>query len=120
MEQPTPKPTELVAASTAGSSQGTTACTTAEQANGCMDGDGEGEGGRPSAVEATSVDKDVLEMKTGGDAAAVATGGQAHERKKRPPRVGSVRQGRKEKRKAEWKAKKARMKETKVLERQQR
>ena len=111
------------------SRQGTTTRTEAQEVDESLRVDsGESEGGTLSnanddlEADTTRGDEGVLE--TGGDAGAVAggagDGGQAHGRKKRPPRVGSVRQGRKEKRKAEWQAKKARMKETKLLERQQR
>lgn len=59
----------------------------------------------------------------GGDSAAVAgaaEGGGGQAGSKRSPRVGSVRQGRKEKRRAGWEAKKALIKEKKRAEREKR
>lgn len=123
----------VVPASAGDSRRGTPISAMEPQENdgACIDGDESGEGKPGNAADDVPECKDVLE--TGGDAAAVAADGgqvqaqgqgqgqgQTYERKERPPRVGSVRQGRKEKRKAEWKAKKARMKETKLRERQQR
>lgn len=133
-------------ASTPASSHDTATCNATLQENGSPGvGGDEGDDGKPggsatddvplpAAMGSSRVGDDMLEM--GGDAAAAAASpaaaavasdggqgkeqGKTYERKPRPPRVGSVRQGRKEKRKAEWKAKKARMKENKLYERRQR
>lgn len=116
---------EVAPASTENRSEDITTGTAAQQENGGVSVgsvEGKGEGDKPddaiddarTAEGSSSVDN-VLEH--GGDA---ARGDQAGSRGKRPPRVGSVRQGRKEKRKAEWKAKKARIKENKLHQRQQR
>eukprot|EP00752_Nemacystus_decipiens_P017701 g15870.t1 len=137
-QQPTETGTaEVVPASTLNGSQDAATCVTAQREHadpdvgGHMDKGGVEKPGTRSAVNEGSKPKGSAVgnsmHEAGGDAAAVAADGghghgqeQAPERKKRPPRIGSVRQGRKEKRKAEWKAKKARMKENKLHERQQR
>lgn len=131
MDQPTAA-AEVVPASTRGSSQDAAACTTTQQENRSVDiGSGNGEGGKPEGnanddmpiAGGSSVGNGMLERGGAADAGGgAADGGQGEERKKtkRPPRVGSVRQGRKDKRKVEWQAKKARIKEAKLHERKQR